>query len=146
LSDTIPECRFKLNPSRLLWRAQCALYLAMPVFAFIALLPFFLSAFYWLLMWFLFSASMSYALVKASRAKNADSFTVIVKQGVWTLASDERVLAVDIDGDILLWSWLIIIPFKEKITNKTHKLVALRDSLSPGDWRRVCVWVKTTFV
>jgi hypothetical protein len=118
----------------------------MPVFAFIALLPFFLSAFYWLLLWLLFAGLIAYALVKASRAKSADSLTLDVTQSVLTLTSDECVLVVDIDGEILLWSWLIIIPLREKLNNKIHRLVVLPDSLSPDEWRRLCVWVKTVFV
>jgi hypothetical protein len=146
LSDTIPDYRFSLKSSLLLWRAQCTLYVAMWVFAFIALLPFFLSAFYWLLFWFLFAGLMVYSLAKTSRAKSAESLTLDVKQGAWTLTSDECVLAVDIDGEVLLWSWLIILSFNEKITNKTHRIVVMRDSLSRGDWRRLCVCLKTSFV
>jgi len=135
-------------PSHFLWYTQLAIYIAMLVFSFIALLPFFLTAFYWpsacywIGAWLVFSLIIGFAINKAWRTKNILPNRLDVTQKQWRLTTHDGEFWVNLDGDVLLWSWLIIIPTRETLTKKAHYLIALPDSMSKEDWRRLSVWLK----
>ena len=130
------------NPSHFLWQAQLTIYLVMLVFAFIALLPFFLTAFYWILLWLAFALFIGIAIHVSWNTKNAAPISVEVKQNNWRLKTLTGEFAVTIHKEVVLWSWLIVLPLREKLTGKQYYLVALPDSLNQEDWRRISVWLR----
>ena len=130
-------------PSRLLWCAQLVVCVAMLLFAFVALFPFFKQAFYWLMLWLVFVLAVGVALRYCHHLKNAAPMSFQIKQQRCLLTTHRGIYAVTIDGDVLLWSWLVIIPLRENLTGKQHVLIALPDSLSASEWRILRVWLKT---
>jgi hypothetical protein len=131
-----------INPSMYLWYGQCVVYTAMPLLAFIALIPFFLSAFYLFFLWLLFAGLIALALRKARLLKNSESCSFAVTGGECRLAYSGGASKVKFEGEIVLWSWLIVIPLQDPLTRKKYSVIALRDSMSQQDWRRLCVWLK----
>lgn len=139
----LPPITFR--PSRYLWLAECVLYSAMFVFATIALIPFFLSAFYWPVSWLLFSLLIVAVLRNRWRVVNAAPISLHIKHNKWILRRHNTDYAVEPFGDVLLWSWVIILPVQEQITSRKHYLIALPDSLDADDWRKLCVWLRLRF-
>lgn len=132
-----------VRPSRFLWQAQMAIYILILVFSFIALLPFFGTAFYWILLWFAFSLVVGIAIGHSFTVKNAAPMCFEIKQDQWRLTTPTGVCVVTVNGDVLLWSWLIVIPLRENLTGKQQFLIALPDSFTPSEWRLLRVWLKT---
>ncbi len=130
-------------PSRYLWQAQLIIYSAMLVFAFIALLPFFFAAAYWILLWLVFAFLIGVAIYKSWQAKNAAPMQFEIKQNNWRLKTSKGEFSVTPNDEILLWSWVIVIPLRETLTRNLHYLIALPDSLTKEDWRRLRVWLMT---
>ena len=94
-------------PSRLLWCAQLVVCVAMLLFAFVALFPFFKQAFYWLMLWLVFVLAVGVALRYCHHLKNAAPMSFQIKQQRCLLTTHRGIYAVTIDGDVLLWSWLV---------------------------------------
>ena len=132
-------------PSRYLWRMQCAVYSAMLAFAFIALFPFFLAAFYWVLVWLTFAVFVGIAIRKSWRAKCAEPVQLEIKLDNWQLKTRKGEFAVAPGHTLLLWSWVIVIPLREMFSRNQHYLIVLPDSLAKEDWRRLRVWLMTCF-
>lgn len=130
-------------PSRHLWLIECAIYSAMFVFATIALLPFFLTAFYWPIAWLFFAVSIAVVVHQRWRVKNAKPIRLAIKQNNWQLHRAENECAVELSHDVLLWQWVVIIPVRETISGKKHYLIGLQDSMEVDDWRRLRVWLRT---
>lgn len=132
-------------PSQYLWQAQCMVYGAILVFALVALLPLFFISIYWVFLYLSFALWISAAIYKSSRTKNASPMQLEVKQNNWYLITKVGEFAVTPSHEILLWSWVIIIPLRETTTRKLHYVIALTDSLPKEDWRRLRVWLRTCF-
>jgi hypothetical protein len=131
-----------VRPSLFLWQAQCVIYCAMLAFAFVALLPFFLTAFYWILLWLAFAAGIGCAIHTSWRAKNAAPVSFEITQNAWQLKTQKGEYGVTVSGEIVVWQWLVIIPLCENLTGQQHRVIALPDSMNKQDWRRLRVWLK----
>lgn len=130
-------------PSRHLWLIECATYGAMFVFATVALFPFFLTAFYWPVIWLFFALSIVIVIHQRWRAKNSKPFRLAIKKNHWQLQRANKECSVELYGDVLLWQWVIIITVREITSGKKHYLIGLQDSMEADDWRRLRVWLRT---
>ena len=130
-------------PSVWLWRGQLAIYAIMLVFSFLALLPFFFSLFYALPLWLMFIFFIGMAIRKSHREKNAPRLSFEITNNQWRLTTQTGSVVVGLLGEVVLWSWLIIIPVRDNQTQRRYCLIALPDSLEQEQWRRLRVWLKT---
>ena len=131
-------------PSRNLWLAQLILFSLMLVSATIALLPFMFTAFYWPLALLFFLAALVYSGYECWRVKNASVKVLFIQHNVWRLrdsAGEEIVTPCD---DIVLWSWVIIVPLRAERGQKFY-LVVMRDSVDADAWRRLSLWLRICF-
>ncbi|MES2673363.1 MAG: protein YgfX [Pseudomonadota bacterium] len=132
-------------PSRYLWQGQCVVYGAMFVFASAALLPLFFISIYWICLWFLLGLWISLTIHKVWRAKCAAPIQLRIKQNHWYLKNRAGEFLVTPSSEVLLWTWVIIIPLHEKLTRNQRYLIVSTDSLPKEDWRRLRMWLKTSF-
>lgn len=132
-------------PSHVLCLAQLCIYLAMLVFSLLALIPFFIATWYWFIVWLIFASVLAVAGKRAQREKNSPPKHLQVIQQQWRLSTSAGAFSVRPDGELLLWSWLIIIPVRELLSGKLHYLVALPDSLDKESWRRLSAWLNLCF-
>jgi hypothetical protein len=132
-----------VRPSGYLWRAQYSIYGALILLAWVALLPFFLLAYYWGLIGVVFTFCVGLAIHKSWRTKNAAPIQFEIKQNIWQLTTESGTCAVTLRDNVLLWSWVIVISLRENITGKSHDIIILSDSLTKEDWRRLRVWLLT---
>lgn len=131
-----------ISPSLRLWRIELAFYLCLFCAASLALIPFFLTAWYWPVLWLIFSLSIIFTLRQGSRAKKLPSVTFSVLQKIWRLKTSDGEFIVAPHDEILLWSWVIILPLCETLSGRKHRLVVLSDSMSADDWRHLRVWLR----
>ena len=151
--EKIPAYSQLLNKSQLLKKSAAAktasaIDLAPIMFspsASVALAPFFLTAFHWPILWLIFSTLIALIIRKRWRAKNSASITLDITQNTWRLRKDNSDIDVIPFNDVLLWSWVIILPLKENISGRRHYFVLLQDSVITDDWRRLRVWLRTCF-
>ena len=136
---------FVISPSNTLWRLELALYRVLLCAVSVALFPFFLSAFYWPVVWLLFSAFVAFELRRAWQATHASRLEVSVQKNVWRLKTADKECVVEPFDEILLWPAVIILPLREIDSRKKHRIVILQDSVKKDDWRRLRVWLKTAF-
>lgn len=67
----------------------------------------------------------------------------------WVLEQDGHTCQLELAGDVLCWSWLIILPLRETATGKARRLLVFADALSKDDnaslrrWLRACLTPKT---
>ncbi len=132
-----------ISPSKNLWRIEFIFYSCMLVAASIAIFPFFFSAFYWPILWLVFSALIFIALRTRWRAQKLPAVTFSVEKHVWRLRDTTGEFTVVPYGEILLWSWVIILHLRNPVDGKKYHVVALTDSMKEEDWRRLRVWLRT---
>lgn len=132
-----------ITPSAFLWYAQLAIYIAMFVFSFIAILPFLFTLHYAIALWIIFMMAIGFAVRKSYHTKSASPMRFDIIKNEWRLIKNNQVYSVSLAGEVLLWSCVIVIPLQEKLTGEKHYMVALLDSLSREEWRRLSVWLKT---
>lgn len=132
-------------PSRFLYLVQSLIYLVMLLGSLLALRPFFHGAWYWLAIWLAFSFALVIAANSARRTKNALPKQLRITSQRWYLSCAEGEFLVRLNGEMLLWSWLIIIPLRAVLSGRLHYLVALPDSLDREAWRRLSVWLNLCF-
>ena len=133
-----------VSPSRSLWLAQLALLCLMLLSATIAVLPFMLTAFYWPVAWVVFLAALVYSGGECWRAKNEAAKTLSVQQNIWRLRDAGEEKTVTPCDEILLWSWVIILPLRTENRQKIY-LIAMRDSVDADAWRRLSLWLRICF-
>lgn len=132
-------------PSHFLYRAQLTAYLVMLIFSGIALLPFLVTDWSWIAIWLVFAGATGMAISSARGRKNASPKTLHITQQQWRLTTCAGEFSVKHSGELLLWSWLIIIPVRELLSGRAHYLIALPDSLDKEEWRRLRVWLNLHF-
>jgi hypothetical protein len=59
----------------------------------------------------------------------------------WRDHRDEQVFALK--GEVVVWPWLVILPFVNVSSRRKHTLILLVDSLSEDDLRHLRVWLRT---
>lgn len=131
-----------ISPSHLLWRIQLVVYMAMLLFASMAIFPFVLTAFYWPILWLIFLVLIVVVLQAARRTKNTLPIRLSVTQHLWRLQTSAGELSVEPCDEILLWAGIIILPVRETLTGRKHRIIALPDSMAAEDWRRLRVWLR----
>ncbi|RYY74885.1 MAG: hypothetical protein EOO52_11225 [Gammaproteobacteria bacterium] len=130
------------SPSLLLYRLEVFVYLFMLLSASVAIFPFIFTAFYWPLLWLTFLVMIIAALRKSLQSKKSPSINLCITQKVWHLQTSAGSLAVEPCNEIVVWTKLIILPVKETLSGRKHRIVALPDSMTPEDWRRLRVWLR----
>lgn len=135
---------FLIAPSVILWRLELAIYSGFLCAASVALFPFFLSAYYWPIVWLVFCGFIAFELRTAWRAKHAARLELSIQKNIWRLKHAEECVVEPFD-EILLWPAVIILPLREIDSRKKHRIVILKDSVKKDDWRRLRVWLKTAF-
>jgi hypothetical protein len=143
LANSVDLAAVIVYPSRYLWQAQCVVYGAMLVVAFVALLPLLFISIYWVCLWLSLALWISLTIHKAWRAKCAAPMQLQIKQNHWYLKTKAGEFLVTPNHEILLWPWVIIIPLDEPLTRNQHYLIILPDSLPKEDWRGLRIWLRT---
>ena len=131
-----------ISPSHILYRLQLFIYSVMLLYASIAIFPFIFTAFYWSILWLGFLFVLILAVRSAWRKRHETPIRVSVIQKVWRLQTSAGEIQVEPCEEILLWDAVIILPVKERLTQRKHRIVALPDSMSAEDWRRLRVWLR----
>jgi hypothetical protein len=132
----------KIHPSRWLWRIEAAIYVVMAGSASIAIFPFLHTEFYWSLAWLAFLVLVVFSMRSAWKTKNASSVTLSVTQNIWRIKKADLEFVVAPCDEMLLWSGVIILPVRDILSGKRHRMVALQDSMNAEDWRRLRVWLR----
>ncbi|MDO8345919.1 MAG: protein YgfX [Cellvibrio sp.] len=66
----------------------------------------------------------------------------------WVLEQEGCTCQLELAGEVLCWSWLIILPLRETATGKARRLLVFADALSKDDnaslrrWLRACLTPK----
>jgi hypothetical protein len=131
-----------ISPSPMLWRIQMLMYSLMLLFASIAILPFIFTAFYWPMLWLSFVLVLLLAVRSAWHKKHELPIRLSVTRKQWRLQTSAGELQVEPCAEILLWNAVIVLPVREVITKRKHRIVALSDSMNADDWRRLRVWLR----
>ncbi len=131
-----------ISPSQTLFRIQLLIYSLMLLFASIAIFPFLLTAFYWFILWLSFVALLIVALRSAWFSKKKAPIRLSVFQKIWRLQTAGGEIRIELCDEILLWDAVIVLPVREILTKRKHRIVALSDSMSAEDWRRLRVWLR----
>lgn len=126
-----------------LWCIELAFYSCFICAVTIALLPFFLKAFYWSILWLLFLLATGFVLRQRWLHKNSPPICLSVHKKLWQLKNSTGEVVVEPFGEILLWSGVIILPLREIMSRREHRIVVMKDSVEPDDWRRLRVWLRT---
>lgn len=64
----------------------------------------------------------------------------------WWLELEERSLQLELAGDVLCWTWLVILPLRDSASGKLHQLVIFGDALTNSDWARLHRWLRACLV
>ncbi len=131
-----------ISSSQILCRIQLLIYSLMLLSASIAIFPFIFTAFYWLLLWLTFVLLLIMAVRSAWLRKNKAPIRLSVFQKIWRLQTSAGEIQVEPCEEILLWGSVIVLPVREISTKRKHRIVALSDSMSAEDWRRLRVWLR----
>ncbi|HWV14016.1 MAG TPA: protein YgfX [Cellvibrio sp.] len=130
-------------PSRYLCYGQLVIYLVLLVSSALAVFPYLLSNPYLLGLWLVFGGAIVAAARKSLADSRAAAKTLSIIQHQWRLAVDGHSYAVILNEKLLLWPWLIVIPLRESLSYRQHYFIALPDSMSQAEWRRLSVWLRT---
>lgn len=61
----------------------------------------------------------------------------------WSLTDDRGEHELDLVDEAVVWSWLIVLRYREKTRRSRINLVLLSDSATAQELRRLRVWVRT---
>lgn len=131
-----------ISPSQMLFRIQLLIYSLMLLSASIAIFPFIFTAFYWSLLWLGFVCVLIVAARSAWLKKHKAPIRLSVIQKIWRLQTSAGEIQVELCDEILLWDAVIVLPVREILTKRPHRIVALSDAMSAEDWRRLRVWLR----
>lgn len=53
---------------------------------------------------------------------------------------------LELAGEVLCWSWIIILPFRETTSGKAHRLLIFNDALSKEDNARLRAWLRACLI
>jgi hypothetical protein len=129
-------------PSQILCRLQLLIYSVMLLSASIAIFPFLFTAFYWPILWLSFVLLLIVAMRTAWLKKHKMPIRLSVIQKIWRLQTSAGEMQVELCDEILLWDAVIVLPVREILTKRKHRIAALSDSMSAEDWRRLRVWLR----
>jgi len=132
----------RISASQILFRIQVLIYSSMLLFASIAIFPFIFTAFYWPILWLSFVVLLIVAMRCAWLNKHKAPIRLSVIQKIWRLQTAAGEVRIEPCEEILLWDSVIVLPVREILTKRKHRIVALSDSMSAEDWRRLRVWLR----
>jgi hypothetical protein len=132
-----------IAPSHSLWHLELAFYSGLVGAATIALFPFFLTAFYWPILWLLLALATGFVLRQRWHHKNSPPVCLSVQKNVWRLRNSSGEFVVEPFAEIVLWSGVIILPVCEILSGRQHRIIVMRDSVKLDDWRNLRVWLRT---
>ncbi len=130
------------SPSQILFRIQLLIYSLMLLSTSIAIFPFIFAAFYWPILWLSFILLLIVAVRDAWLKKHKAPIRLSVMQKIWRLQTSIGEIQVELCDEILLWDVVIVLPVREILTQRKHRIVALSDSMSAEDWRRLRMWLR----
>jgi hypothetical protein len=131
-----------ISPSQILWLLQVLLCSFMLIAASLAISSFIFTAFYWPMLLLSFAVLLILVLRSAWFNKMKPPIRLSVIQKIWRLQTARGEMHVELCDEILLWDAVIVLPVREILTRRTHRIVALSDSMSAEDWRRLRVWLR----
>jgi len=131
-----------IRPSRMLFLLESSLYSAGALSACIALIPLSFRQFYWSIFLLLFLTALGVIVCRRWHARNDAHVTLRVHAGQWYLEREKNECKVKPIADILLWSQIVVIPLQDIASHKKYCIIALQDSMSEDDWRRLRVWLR----
>lgn len=117
-----------------------ALSLLLVFYPFIVEQPFWFSGLVlcWLGLWLLYRRSI----------KSCVTGALSYSGNYWLLEQDDLTCQLELAGEVLCWSWLIILPLRETETAKARCLLVFGDALNKDDnaglrrWLRACLTPK----
>ena len=131
-----------ISPSQILLRIQLLMYGVMLLCASVAISPFVFTAFYWPSLWLGFLFLLIWAGRSAWLKQHSAPVRLSVTKKIWRLQTSAGEIQIEPCDEILLWDGVIIVPVREILTRRKHRIVALSDSMSAEDWRRLRVWLR----
>ncbi len=131
-----------ISPSQILWHLQLLIYSLMLISASVAIFPFMFTAFYWAILWLGFVVLLMLAIRSAWLRKMKAPIRLSIFQKIWRLQTAGSEIRIELCDEILLWGAVIVLPVREVLTKRKHRIVALSDSMSAEDWRRLRVWLR----
>lgn len=131
-----------ISPSQILFRIQVLMYSLMLLSASIAIFPFLFIEFYWSILWLGFVLLLIVAVRSAWIKRHEAPIRLSIIQKIWRLQIAAGEIQVELCDEILLWDAVIVLPVREVLTKRKHRIVALSDSMSADDWRRLRVWLR----
>lgn len=73
------------------------------------------------------------------RGRACEAGELAFDRGLWTWHSKGEIRSLALAGELLVWPWLIILPFRETTGPRRWHLVLLPDSADADDLRRLRV-------
>jgi len=152
LSVPTPECNrperdsagflapISFRPAPRLAFAQWALTSLLALLALLGLAPHLGERPYWRLALVGFWGLLAYQAWRWNRARLRSPDRFGLDDGRWWLGFGDRVEWARLEGEVLLWSRLVILPFKLD-SGSSHRLVCCPNSLLEDDLRRLRVWL-----
>ncbi len=87
-------------------------------------------------------------VVNRREVKSCTTRAVSYSGSHWVLEQDGHTYQLELAGEVLCWSWLIILPLRETATGKARRLLVFSDALSKDHnaslrrWLRACLTPK----
>ena len=131
-----------ISSSQILLRIQLLIYSLILLSASIAIFPFIFTAFYWSIVWLSFVLLLIVAVRDAWLKKHKAPIRLSVFQKIWRLQTAAGEIQIEPCDEILLWDAVIVLPVRDVLTKRKYRIVALSDSMSADDWRRLRVWLR----
>jgi len=131
---------FCFRPSPRLALAQRVLTGLLALLALLGLAPHLGDQPVWGLVLVGFWGLLAYQTLRFTQARMQSPDRFGLDEGWWWLGFGDRVEWVCLEGELVLWSWLVILSFKLDC-GSSRSLVCCPDSLSKEDLRRLRVWL-----
>lgn len=135
-----------INPSRLALLLYRCSYSVFALSLLLVFYPFVIEQPFWVLALILCWGGLW--IVYRREIKNCVTGALSFSGNHWVLAQDCGTSQLELAGEVLCWSWLIILPLRESATGKARRLLVFGDALSKEDstslrrWLRACLTPK----
>lgn len=133
----------QVRPSVKIWRVQLALHSLLALLLLWAFLPWLTVAWYWpVLLFFSLSGLFASIFYLRSKLQDAAGFLGVMETG-WYWRDKSGGYDLLLNGELVVWPGLIVLPFKERSSRRRKTLVLVSDSCAAEDLRRLRVWLRT---
>lgn len=140
-SGNLPSLSWR--PSLLLWRAQCLAHVLIALSLSFTLLPFTISQPLWGLLWLAIMAVLWLSACHYRGHLSAVPQHLSLTERGWLLTGPKGVRELQLAGEVLVWSRLIVLRFREASNGQTTHVVFLPDTAPADEQRRLRVWLRT---